>query len=322
MNWNKAKCFHPPIATIILVGTCMLASSWPAAGGAARAAPLSPGTIVVGLGNIPQIVPSLDTRLIAVDPNTGATSIVSDNAVGTGPSLAYGTDGSYISYLSQQSDGSLLAVDDAFSNVFGQPGRSLESRLYRVDPSTGDRSLILDVTGTTPDKLINAARQIGSTIYATTNAGLETVDPTTGVVTPITTTGTTINQPLYGFANIGNQIYAAGSTDIYKIDTTTGAASVVAGPSIGGPAIDPVDLTFDALGHLYAAGTTGTVNGLYSVDPTTGNTTPVSTSTSSGGTLVGSGPAFQALTIGTAASTACLRHQHRWRALIDRPSDW
>ncbi len=205
-----------------------------AAVGAARAATLDPGTIVVGAAGISPNLPNFDTRLIAVDPNTGTTSVVSNNAVGTGPSLTYGSLGSYIACLSQQSDGSLLAVDDAISDQFGETPD--ESRIYRVDPSTGDRSLILDVTGTTPDNVITAARQIGNTIYATTNAGLETVNPTTGVVTPVTTTGVATNVALYGFANAGTLLYAAGQTNIYKIDTATGAASI-AGPSIGGPAI-------------------------------------------------------------------------------------
>ncbi len=156
MNWNQTKLCHPCIATFICFGTCMLVESWLTAGGAAAAATLRPGTIVVGVGNVPQDVPNFDTRLIAVDSNTGTTSVVSNNAVGTGPSLTYGTSGSYISYLSQQSDGSLLAVDDALSNDLGPTGRSFESRLYRVDPSTGDpltgnRTIVADGThGTGP----------------------------------------------------------------------------------------------------------------------------------------------------------------------------
>ena len=175
------------------------------------------------------------------------------------------------------------------------------NRDLRVDPSTGDRSLILDVTGTTPDNVITAARQIGNTIYATTNAGLETVNPTTGVVTPVTTTGVATNVALYGFANAGTLLYAAGQTNIYKIDTATGAASI-AGPSIGGPAINPIDLTFDSLGHLYVAATTGnsgTAVDVYSLNPATGNLTAVSTSS---GTPVGTGPTFFGLSIGTSSS--------------------
>ncbi|HEY4312374.1 MAG TPA: hypothetical protein VGN12_23195 [Pirellulales bacterium] len=265
------------------------------------AATLSPGTIVVGVSSDARSSPNFDTRLIAVDPNTAATSVVSANAAGTGPSLAFGPDGSYISYITQQNDGSLLVVDDSLVDSFGGPGAD-ESRIYRVDPNTGNRSLILDVTGTTADKVINAARQVGNTIFATTNAGLETVDPSTSVVTPIATPGLATASPLYGLTNVGNQIYVAGRTDFYKVDATTGAATAFSGPAAGtGPTIGPIDLSIGPQGQLYADAINGTVGGVYSIDPVTGIPTAVST-TVSGGTPVGSGPQLIALTIGVAQS--------------------
>ncbi len=316
MTWHRSKYFHHRVEAAVLFNPCVLVGSWLAAGGAAFAAPLSPGTIVVAESN--QFTSSPNDSLIAVDPATGATTTISDNAIGSGPSFNFGTDGAFISYISQQSDGSLLVVDSSESVVdsFGpgpaSPSVPYESRLYRVDPSTGDRTLIADSTGTTPDNAIWAARQVGNTIFATTKAGLETIDPVTGAISPFTIGGAGVTPPLLGFVNIGTEIYAASRYDtIYKIDSLTGNSTVLSStvplsPSVGlGPTLTlPIDLAVDSMGNLYADSND---NVLYRINTTTGDRTVVSASPeTSGDPSMGTGPALDTLSIGVSSTGAIL----------------
>ena len=116
---NDGKCFHtflreeernmcaeksPRRLMLAVLGSC----TWLVAG-TVGGAPLSPGTVVVG--ESVQSSGSPNDSLIAVDPATGATTTISDNAVGSGPSFNFGTAGAFINYISQQSDGSLLVLD-------------------------------------------------------------------------------------------------------------------------------------------------------------------------------------------------------------------
>ncbi|HEY4313074.1 MAG TPA: PEP-CTERM sorting domain-containing protein [Pirellulales bacterium] len=286
----------------------------------AWATTLAPGTIVVGVSDNPQQVANPDTRLIAVDPTTGSTSVLSGDAIGTGPSLTFdaSSGGSNIRYISQQNDGSLLVVDNQSAvNALSQ----YESRLYRVDPNTGNRSLIADITSSTDSGVINAARQVGNTIFATTKGGLETIDPTTGVVTPFAITGIDTVEPLYGFASLGTDLYVGSNFPaLYKISAVTGAASILSSSTVGtGPTISPADLSFDSAGNLYALGLSSTSQGdnssyfgIYRIDPATGDRVAVSetfdpTPTQPTGTpVIGSGPVLQSLAITTADNGAIL----------------
>ena len=125
-------------------------------------------------------------------------------------------------------------------------------RIYRVDPSTGNRTLIVDSTGTAPANAFQAAREVGNTIFVTTKGSIETVDPTTGAISPFSpSAGAGVIPPLYGFINVGTEIYAASKVDtIYKIDSLTGTSTVLSRASVGsGPNFSPVDLAIDSLGE-------------------------------------------------------------------------
>ena len=106
--------------------------AWPAVWFASdrdlHAATLSPGTVIAGESiqtglNAGQI----DTQLVAIDPTTGTSTVISSDAIGTGPSLNFGSPGTAIEYITQQSDGSLLVVDDSQNVIFGGP-----AALFRV----------------------------------------------------------------------------------------------------------------------------------------------------------------------------------------------
>jgi hypothetical protein len=273
--------------------------------GAVLATTVGPGTIVVG--STIESLTSVDTRLLAVDPTTGATSLLSGDGVGTGPSFDFGENTSAISYVSQQTDGSLLVTDSA-----GWLGSFYESRLYRVDPSTGNRSIVADITTSSSAALFWSARQVGSTIIATNQTGLQTIDPTTGTVAPFAVTG--VNFPgnsqnaLRGFAVSGSDIYVASPSNLYKIDIATGAGSVLTSLIVGN------DVSIDSAGNLYALigagtsqqdGTTIGTFGVYHIDPITGNQVPVSVTSNTtppAVPTVGAGPLLGGLTMATTAT--------------------
>ncbi|MCB2156397.1 hypothetical protein KQI84_16100 [bacterium] len=76
-------------------------------------------------------ITSADEYVQSVDPNTGACVDVANNSVGTGPTLSY-PRGITVSH-----DGSLLVLDGG------------EETLFRIDPATGNRTVISS-TGTSP----------------------------------------------------------------------------------------------------------------------------------------------------------------------------
>jgi adhesin HecA-like repeat protein len=131
-----------------------------------------------------------------------------------------------------------------------------ESRIYRVDPSTGNRSIVADITTSSSEGLFWAARQVGNTIFATTGTGLETINPTTGSVTPFAVTGVsfpgTESGFLHGLAALGGDLYVASFPDLYKINIATGLGSVLASSDTGnGLSIGSFDVSVDSAGNLY-----------------------------------------------------------------------
>jgi hypothetical protein len=237
--------------------------------------------------------------LVRVDPVTGDRTIISDDAVGSGPSFNFepaATDaGAAISSVHYEADGSLLVAENG-------SGSSLsDSRIFRVDPATGNRTLISSAgfNGSTQTGspgvftgLYYDARDFGSSILvAGQNQEFALVDPTTGARTlyPIGggtgpapgTTGFVIDGTNVYFGNFGNGVVPS----IMQLDTLTGTRSVLSGAGIGtGPALTlPTDVLIDNSGSLLAL---DNFSNLVRIDPVTGNRTIVSSAS------VGSGPTF------------------------------
>ena len=68
-----------------------------------------------------------DPKIIRVDPMSGDRTVVSDATTGNGPALQFPRG------IAVATDGSLFVVDG---------GRTAEDRLFRVDPVTGDRTIV------------------------------------------------------------------------------------------------------------------------------------------------------------------------------------
>jgi hypothetical protein len=251
----------------------------------AHAAGLNPGDIVIG--QLAGTSANPDAMLLRVDPVTGDRTIISDNSVGTGPSFNPSGAMAAIDYLSWQSDGSILATESGLT-----PGTGTAfGEIFRVDPATGDRTLITTLPTSAPtDSAYFAARQFGNRILATAPGELLSIDPTTGISTIVSGssvgTGPSLTHP-FGFVVSGtNVIVADTALGIVNIDTLTGNRTILSGLGVGaGPTLtSPADVAFDPLGNLLATTTDLSTHALLRIDPITGDRTIVSSQS------VGTGP--------------------------------
>ncbi|HEY4311599.1 MAG TPA: hypothetical protein VGN12_19285 [Pirellulales bacterium] len=95
--------------------------------------------------------------------------------------------------------------------------------LMRVDPVTGDRTIISDAThGSGPAfdfstlGISSVSRMAGGQLLVAAGNGLFSVDPATGDRTMINA------RPTAGAIQVGNQIYAVDGENLFRVDPTTG----------------------------------------------------------------------------------------------------
>ena len=180
-------------------------------------------------------------------------------------------------------DGSLLVTYD--DNT--QPGGGL---LYRVDPTTGNRTIISSAASNTgPSSTYIGAVQVGGTILMS-GGPIVSVDPATGNRTLVSDTGqgTGPAPNSQGFAVSGTNLFVASTNaGILNVDTTTGNRTVISSATVGtGPSMNlPVDVALGAGGNLIVNNLVelGSTT-LLGVDPASGNRTLIS------GGGVGTGP--------------------------------
>jgi hypothetical protein len=182
--------------------------------GNAMALTLNPGDIVIAT----QIGPSAnnDHGLVVVDPATGSRTILSDNGTGTGPDFTSPAG------IAIEPDGDLLATD-----LGGPAGHA---SIFRVDPLTGDRTIVSTFgvgTGpnlSTPYDLV----EVGGTIFVTNgpSANVLAVDPTTGNRTlfsgQLAGTGKQFFDPIGVTIQGHNLVVADNSNLVYQVDLSTG----------------------------------------------------------------------------------------------------
>ena len=257
---------------------------------AAQAVVLAPGDIVVGanLGT----TTNQDFALLLVNPTTGDRTVISDDSTGTGPTFDFSpatAQGGIISDISYQPDGSLLVVDT------GTEGG--KSQLIRVDPATGNRTIVSDLQANPGTGIYYAASDFGNSILLETAFGLFTVDPATGNSSVFPAGGGTGPEPNFGgFVVSGTNVYAAGASTpgIIEANSVTGIRTIVSGGGVGtGPTISvPMDVALGNAGNLLLLD----YNTLLLVDPATGDRTVLSSST------VGTGPDLSSWRIGVTAT--------------------
>ena len=193
-------------------------------------------------------------RLLTIDINTGAGTIVGPTGMGTVPGLAINKSG--IIYATGEPDFSLYKIDAlSGSSVF-----IASTNAFWIPAIAFDGDDILYGLGTD---------------YTTNGFALYKIDTTTGELTLV---GETANFELRGMAfnpTDGTLWASTSSSEIYVIDTRTALPTLigVTGFNAGVP-----DIFFDAIGNLFGSVGGGTgVNNLISINKTTG-----------AGTLIGS----------------------------------
>lgn len=272
------------------------------------AAGLPAGDIVVAAQ-----ISSTDSGLIEINPLTGDRTILSDNTHGTGmPFTAAGIP-------QVMSNGDLLVADGGLpdqtavypDDLQPPPPPGSPSRLYIVDPTTGDRTVISQDAFTSkiaqyptyPQiglgpafSSLGEARQVGNQIVAVAEnfpfGQLMSVDPANGNRAIISGgnvgSGTQLLLP-GGFLTSGNSAFEPSYQGLFKIDLTTGNRVLISGPSVGAgaPFVQGNDVAaFDGQFFVVGAGQLSdpSTYGVFRIDPITGNRSIVSNGT------VGSGP--------------------------------
>jgi glucose/arabinose dehydrogenase len=190
----------------------------------------------------------------------------------------------------QLSNGDILVIDPS-------AGTGDLGALFRVDPTTGNRTLLSDfgnagqgATGVDPyDVAIESTGQILVIDYsagAGSLGALFRVDPTTGNRTVLSNfgnagQGTTGGLPAGIAIESTGQILVIGYVNgaLFRIDPTTGNRTLLSdfgNAGQGATGVNPIDIAIESTGQILVidptAGTGG-IGALFRVDPTTGNRT-------------------------------------------------
>ena len=231
---NHTAALLSLFATIVCIGNIAIPSH-------VHAVTLAPGDIVasVNVGTPSHVEPAL----FLVDPTTGDRTVISDDAVGSGPSfIPQVPAGDTISILmpavTLQSDGTLLVTVEGEMIPPSGPLVNVGS-IFRVDPATGNRTIVSDLTiNSGPASFYYGARESGSAILLSGNAGLLSVDPSTGDRSLFSGTGLgtgpTIKQS-WGFTQAGNNLFVADEVgnQIVGINALTANRTVISSASVG-----------------------------------------------------------------------------------------
>jgi hypothetical protein len=280
----------------------------------ATAAGLPAGDIVVTAE-----ISNGDQGLIEINPITGNRTILSDNTHGTGMPFSYPIG---ISFLP---NGDLLVADGGAldqliypQDNFAPPPPGSPARLYIVDPTTGDRTVISQdaLTSVIPPYptypqigsgpafgAAAFARQVGNRILVSAAdnepgapARLMSVDPATGNRSLISAGGVgTGPDPLFPGDMLvsGNTAFVPSALQgLFTVDLTTGNRVNISGPNAGsGPAFGNAFATEPYGDQLLVVGAGSLSNsssyGVFRIDPATGNRTLISSSTIGGVSLAG-----------------------------------
>jgi Ca2+-binding RTX toxin-like protein len=169
--------------------------------------------------------------IIAVDPGTGAQSVVSDNAIAPTPAFVNPTG------IAVESGGSILVADP------DTPASSGKGAIIAVDPATGQKRLITN-NDSSQSKTFSDPRGVtvetpGTLLVANTSSdpntdGVILVNRSSGQQYPLSIEGlfvspTGIAMDLDGRAVVADQDAFGGGGGVIRVEPTTGAKSTVTG---------------------------------------------------------------------------------------------
>lgn len=237
--------------------------------------------------------------VLRIDPASGNRELISGRGRGSGPSfrgLFGGPTG-----IALSGDGSLLVADVA-EDIFGPPGTGV---IYRVDPATGNRTVVSGQgVGTGPALIapFELSLESSGSLLLTDDGRIVRIDLATGDRSLI------LDAPGVRFDGLGvvqgNSILAGGRTTasptdrpvLARVDLTSGSWEVVSGWTAGGivgsgplSEVTFQDVSLLATGEIVAG---GGINGVFAmmVDEATGNRTVLSGSLLFEPPLTGAGP--------------------------------
>jgi hypothetical protein len=274
---------------------------------------LNAGDIVVATGIGP--ASAKDHGLVLVDPATGNRTIISDNSTGTGPTFNT-TEGVAI-----EPDGDLLVTD--------LTAGGLGSRVIRVNPTTGDRTVISGPgtgAGVRPDRWYGIVELNGTILvansYSQDTAAILSIDPATGNRTALSGdgvgTGPSFLSPV-GLVVQGNHLLLSDYYGlVFQVDLATGNRSRVGAGDFPAYPEAAAGLAVSSNGTILVSGQVydnfpNNYPGVFTQDPTTHFYSIVS------GYNVGTGPTMGNLGptgIATAASGTILLDESTLNAVL------
>ena len=287
---------------------------------------LNPGDLLV--------TDSFSRALFRVNPVTGNRDVVSGQVGGVPRQIAVDTDGTLLLALSEPSFPAILRVNptDAVLSIVSATGSDIDpnvpfvgtggrlqgpfglarestghllvgnrdaATIFRVDPATGDRTVISSIARGEGPPIFGPIRQIAVepdgmllviVAFWDRNGAVYRIDPATGDRSVLSDdehgAGNNLSDPRGIALSPDGDIFVSdpNQATIFQIDPETGDRKVLSGPLDGaGESPDnPYGLTFDAQERLLVAD--GTL--IYHVDLDTGNRTVISAP------QIGEGPAF------------------------------
>ncbi|MCE2433034.1 MAG: hypothetical protein J4F29_08970 [Candidatus Latescibacteria bacterium] len=168
--------------------------------------------------------------IFRVDPNSGDRAVVSGPGRGDGPPFT-----GRIKQFALEADGNLLLV-------VGSVSQGGEGRIFRIDPTNGDRMVVSGPEmGEGPRLMDPEGIVLNSlnTIFVTDigQAAVIQIDPISGnrtvILSPFMGDGETPDIPSGLAFNILDELLVADRTVIYRVDISTGDRTVISAPIIG-----------------------------------------------------------------------------------------
>jgi hypothetical protein len=180
-----------------------------------------------------------NSQVVIIDETTGASTLVGLSGFSRLNSMARNHQGTIYSASSNKlitinpvtGEGTNIATLNAAADVLYGIKEGVPDYLVTINTDSGAVSLV----GNTGLRGIQALEfspagilygwDVGSG-YLTSGHGLVTIDPATGVSTPVSSTLGTIDIQTLAFGK-NNKLYGAGQGNFYSIDVGTGAATLI-----------------------------------------------------------------------------------------------
>jgi predicted small integral membrane protein len=220
-----------------------------------------------------------DGIVFEVDPTTGAYTVLSGSAHGSGPAMHWVTS------VTLASDGQLWVTDYGVNGVAPQ--------ILKIDPTTGNRVAL----PAAPQGPI-MTREVNGRLVVTSPNGIFDVDPVSGASQQISGNSAGSGPGLAvteGFFVADHFVVSTNSASLVRVDLNTGARQIISAENVGtGPQAILIDVARESDTSLVTTGLflgdTDSHAEITRVDPLTGNRVVIASPTVGTGAPVTSHP--------------------------------